>query len=205
MKALIVAKTRMKNACCVGAYSLDTKENLRLLTSTGDKLPEDIEYKIGDVWEIAFEKRSDIVKPHVEDVLVHSKTFIRRQENLASFLKNTVPIWKESPANVFEGKANFPLGQSGYIDRKRGMPTQSVGFWVPDQDLELTIFADRRHYYYFGTEQVYVFPYVGYVPVVEKIPKGTLIRISLARWWSPYASGQETRSYCQMSGWYTDY
>lgn len=204
MKVLIVAKTRMNHGCCVGAYSLDSGENLRLLTEFGDKLPEDIEYKIGDIWEITFEKRSQLVPPHVEDVLVKTKTFSGRQEHLGSFLKKTVPIWKDTPDQILGGKVNFPLGHSGYIDNKRGLPSQSVGFWLPDRDVELTIFSDRRHYYYFGIEQVYVFPYVGYVPVVEKIPKGTLIRISLARWWSPNPGGQEKRSYCQMSGWYVD-
>lgn len=204
MKVLIVARTRMHNGCCVGAYSLDTGENLRLLTETGDKLPENAEYNIGDVWEISFEKRPHIVKPHVEDVLVHKKSFIRRQQQLGTFLKKNVPIWKGSPNQILEGKVYFPLGQSGYIDGKYGLPSQSVGFWQPDKDLELTIFADQRHYYYFGDEQVYVFPYVGYAPALEKIPKGTLIRISLARWWSPNPGGQERRSYCQMSGWYAD-
>lgn len=201
MKVLIVARTRMNQGCCVGAYSLDTGENLRLLTNTGQKLPENSEYQIGDVWDITFEKRRQIEPPHVEDVLVMEKSFLHKQDHLCTFLKNTVPIWKGEPDQILDKKVNFPIGQSGYIDRKKGLPSQSVGFWQPDKDVELTIFQDRKHYYYFGTDQVYVFPYVGYVPVIDKIPKGSLIRISLARWWTPDPK-QDARSYCQMSGWY---
>lgn len=203
MKVLIVARTRMSQGCCVGAYSLETGENLRLLTETGNKLPENAEYQIGDIWDISFEKRQNIIPPHVEDVLVMQKSYVSKQDNLCLFLKETVPIWKGEPDQILEKKVHFPIGHSGYIDGKHGLPSQSVGFWEPERDLELTIFQSRRHYFYFDVHQVYVFPYVGYVPVIEKIPKGSLIRISLARWWTPDPA-QEARSYCQMSGWYIE-
>lgn len=192
----------MRNGCCVGAYGLANGENFRLLTANGDKLPENIEYKVGDVWEIDYERRPDITKPHVEDVLVRSKAFLRQQANLASFLMRTVSIWKGDPHSIFQGMISFPYGQSGYVESKRGLPSQSVGFWLPDKDFEFTILSDRHHYFYFGDEEICVFPYVGYSPVVETISKGTLIRVSLARWWSPNPTIYARRCYCQISGWY---
>ncbi|MFH1320564.1 MAG: hypothetical protein ABII90_07920 [Bacteroidota bacterium] len=42
--------------------------------------------------------------------------------------------------------------------------------------------------------------YVGFQNPVDKIPAGTLVRISLARWWSP--NEDEERCYLQLSGWY---
>lgn len=204
MKVLIVAKTRMNNGCCIGSYSLDTGDNLRLLTSTGGKMPEDTEFEIGQIWDINFERPSILTPPHIEDVWVKSKQYISTQNNLNSFLLNTVPIWKGSPSECFEGKVYFPIGHSGYLSDKNNLPKQSVGFWLPDRDLELTIFKDQKHYYYFGDNQVYVFPYTGYKTVIDKISEGTLIRLSFARWWSPNLNEQEKRCYCQMSGWYLD-
>ena len=204
MKVLIIAKTRMNNGCCVGAYSLENGENYRLLTSTSGKIPEDTPFEIGTIWDIEFERRRSIIPPHVEDVLVHAQTFVGRQPGLNTFLKKTAAIWEGGPENCFEGKVTFPLGQSGYLSTPRNLPSQSVGFWLPDRDLELTIFKDQKHYYYFGDLQAYVFPYTGYKPVVERIRQGTLIRLSFARWWSPDFQKQEKRCYCQMSGWYND-
>ena len=87
MRVLIVAKTRMNNGCCIGAYSLDNGENLRLLTSTGGKIPEDTPFEIGSIWNIEFERRRSITPPHVEDVLVQTQSFVEKQERLNSFLK----------------------------------------------------------------------------------------------------------------------
>ena len=44
--------------------------------------------------------------------------------------------------------------------------------------------------------------YVGLQPTEDIIPKGTLLRVSLARWWSPNDVEVENRCYLQLSGWY---
>jgi len=46
------------------------------------------------------------------------------------------------------------------------------------------------------------FPYVGFEPKVNLIPAGTLMKISLARWWKPEDSDMSERCYLQLSGWY---
>ncbi|MFI3197287.1 MAG: hypothetical protein QX196_03085, partial [Methylococcaceae bacterium] len=56
-------------------------------------------------------------------------------------------------------------------------------------------------YLYFG-EQVYSFPFVGSVDTIETISKGTLLRVSLTRWWSPNPNRIKKRCYCQLSGWF---
>ena len=43
---------------------------------------------------------------------------------------------------------------------------------------------------------------MGFAPKINKIPAGTLIRISLARWWKPDDVDIEHRCYLQLSGWY---
>lgn len=198
---IIVAKTHMKDAFCVGAYDITNKKNIRLLTGVGGNQPKNTKFDVGQIWSIDYEKRPSITLPHVEDVLVGKCTLIKEIEDIKSFLIENVPIWKGSPENIFHSKISFPLGRSGFLENQYSELTQSVGFWLPDKDLELTILKDKQHYLYFG-EQVYSFPYVGCMEKIEKIPKGTLLRVSLTRWWSPHARTIEKRCYCQLSGWY---
>ena len=44
-------------------------------------------------------------------------------------------------------------------------------------------------------------PYVGFEEAVETIPAGTLVRVSLARWWDTNGT-TEDRCSLQLSGWY---
>jgi hypothetical protein len=43
--------------------------------------------------------------------------------------------------------------------------------------------------------------YVGFEPAIELITHGSLVRVSLARWWRPDDDSEE-RCYLQLSGWY---
>jgi hypothetical protein len=207
MEVLIVAKTHMKNGACVGGFELSTKKNVRLLTSTGENQPKNTEFEVGQVWEINYNVRPNLIAPHNEDILIQNKSFLRVQTNINSFLKTNAPIWRGSPNDIFQGKILFSTGQSGFVSGKIGLPTQSVGFWLPDIALELTILDDKRHYFYFEDRigpRIYAFPYVGFKSVIEKIELGTLVRVSLARWWNPNENNNEKRCYCQLSGWYND-
>ena len=48
------------------------------------------------------------------------------------------------------------------------------------------------------------FVFVGYQEPVERLPAGTLLRISLAHWWQPAdRPNQEARCYAQLSGWFS--
>lgn len=201
MKVLIVAKTFMKESYCIGAYDLDNHINIRLLTSNEKNQPRDTKFQIGQIWDIDYVKRNNIILPHSEDVLVINLQYIRTQNNLNSFVIKEMPIWKGSPDKIFNGKINFPIGQSGYLEERNSNLIQSVGFWLPDQDIELTILDDNKHYMYFG-EQVFSFPYVGTKDKLETIKQGHIIRVSLARWWSPDINKIPKRCYCQLSGWY---
>ncbi|MFZ4412022.1 MAG: dual OB domain-containing protein [Bacteroidales bacterium] len=203
MQVLIVAKTFMKNTCCIGAFNLNENKNIRLLTSSSENQPFDTEFNIGQIWEVDFIERPNIISPHREDVLVKNATFLKKQLRLNDYLIDNMPIiWKGNPDNIFGGKIKFPIGQSGYLEQINAGIDHSVGFWLPDKDLELTIFEDNKHYFYFGDNQVYAFPYVGTVHAIDKIRKGSLIRLSLARWWSPDSTRYQKRCYCQLSGWY---
>jgi hypothetical protein len=201
MKVLIVAKTHMKNAFCVGAYDITNKRNIRLLTSNELNQPTDTQFNVGQLWNMEYIDRANIIPPHVEDVLVKSASFLEQIQDISNFLLNNVPIWKGNPNIIFNEEITFPINRkSGFLERKNSSLSQSVGFWQSDKDLELTILEDKKHYLYFG-EQAFSFSYVGVMDKVEAIPKNTLIRLSLARWWSPNPNLPKN-CYCQISGWF---
>ena len=72
MKVLIVAKTHMKNAFCVGAYDITSKANIRLLTSSEDNQPTNTKFNVGQLWEMEYIKRATIIPPHVEEDIIEA-------------------------------------------------------------------------------------------------------------------------------------
>ena len=201
---LITSKTRKGNSACVGGIILSTKEFVRLLNPGNWDQPVDTHFNIGDIWNIEYDKRVNVIPLHVEDIIVRNKSFVRKINDLSNFIIDLgVPIYLGSPIKIFDGKLKWTLQGSGYINDKNNLPENSVGFWIPDGDLILDI--DKKHYLYLGKmshHSVKRFPYVGFGPKVPKIPSGTLIRISLARWWKPVDIEMEERCYLQLSGWY---
>ncbi|MFP4441222.1 MAG: hypothetical protein ACLFVO_28645, partial [Chloroflexaceae bacterium] len=80
------------------------------------------------------------------------------------------------------------------------VPDQSVGFWMIPADLHRQDRNQKPRYIldHHGLDM----PYVGFAPAVGTLPAGTLVRVSLARWWRPEDSYEEERCYLQLSGWY---
>jgi len=113
-------------------------------------------------------------------------------------VKLKIKIWKGSSDVLFDGNLQWTSGGSGYISENGGIPTSSVGFWIPDKDLTRKDFNDKVRYSY--PLRWRNISYVGFQNPVDLIPAGTLVRVSLARWWSP--NDNEERCYLQLSGWY---
>lgn len=207
MKILIISKTHMNNAnCCVGALDLSSGSFLRLLDEKGSNQPENTVFSIREIWDIEFIARQNIRPPHVEDVLVKSKEFIellKPEDRMLKIVEELeVPIWRGNPDTLFDGKLNWTHNGSGYINEQNGLPSNSVGFWIPDRDLT------KRIATYEGKESVRYnysdfrsLKYVGYINAIDRILAGTLIRVSLARWWDQNGDTEE-RCYLQLSGWY---
>ena len=84
----------------------------------------------------------------------------------------------------------------------RSLAVISTGFWIPDRDLMLR--ADAKHYDYPDGCVARGLSYVGEPKPLPLLPAGTLIRVSLARWWKPDDAepGFEERCYLQLSGWF---
>lgn len=203
MEVLITSKTHKGHAACVGGLVLQSNRLVRLLNPGNWDQYADTELAIGDIWDIEFVGRDVVEPPHVEDVVIQRKKYIGEIGDISQYIRNSgVQIYHEAPTQIFGGRLSWTSHGSGYISRNN-VPEHSVGFWICDQDLRLD--ADGKHYNYFAIGRfanLRRLPYVGFEPTVEVIPAGTLMRVSLARWWSPEDSDMEERCYLQLSGWY---
>lgn len=202
MDVIIVSKTHMANAKCVGGV-LANGRFVRLLDSNGYNQDSDTNIDVGDVYTITFSERKEKIPPHVEDILVNSMSFkfaFSSIDKMVEHLRDklNVKIWKGSTEVLFDGKLEWTSGGSGYISENGGIPDSSVGFWIPDRDLKRNDFKNKvRFSYPIRWRHI---AYVGFQNPVNTIPAGTLVRVSLARWWSP--DEDEKRCYLQLSGWY---
>lgn len=212
---IVVAKTRMSKSTCIGGV-LGNGRFVRLLDENGYNQSTDTEYEIGDVYTISYRERPGNKPPHLEDILVEESRFkfkFGSIERMIQYLidKLNIPIWEGNTEILFDGKLQWTNGGSGYISESGGIPDQSVGFWISDKDLKRRDFNDKVRYSYPPIEIIlegFILPpqwrnisFVGYQNPVDEIPKGTLVRVSLARWWK-HDGADEERCYLQLSGWY---
>ena len=201
MRCLIVSKTWAGRDVCVGALAAD-RSNLRLTEQDGSHfLPADTAYEIGQVWELSYTPCENLVAPHLEDVLVTSSEFSNTIPNLVELLPNWVQPWLGGVASLFDGKISGPtLSGSGYI--QDDIPRQSVGFWIPDKDIPGEWTPGLTAFYY--KYEPFRIRYVGVADPLDLITAGTLVRVSLARWFKPRdaAAGFPERCYLQISGSY---
>ncbi|MFD2918587.1 hypothetical protein ACFS6H_02625 [Terrimonas rubra] len=202
MNVLIVSKTRMHHGqCCVGGLTLEGK-SIRLIMNNGNYPPENTDLSPGFIYNMKFTSKSKIDPPHIEDVIVQSYDLVEPlQVRMLDFIRNMgVPVWEGSPEELFDGKLQWTDNGSGYIN-KADIPTQSVGFWIPNQTLRKNIYYKKTRYSCNSNDTWYNIPYIGYDDAVKIIPAGTLIRVSLARWWDQMGT-TELRCPLQLSGWY---
>lgn len=195
-RVLIVSKTRMHgDRICVGGHDLDdAMRSLRLLQPNGANMPSDALFEIGQVWELVYRPRADVKPPHVEDVLVEKQNakHIDTIAPLGSFLRDRVVIWPEAP---FEGKLARTDNGTGYVPIDGPFPSCSTGYWLPEQALRFD--GDARYVFSTGGSQRRI-RYVGVVDPAERIDIGSLVRVSLARPWSP--PNAPDGLYLQISG-----
>lgn len=204
MEVLITSKTRKGKAACVGGLIINNNRFVRLLNQGNWDQFVDTDFMIGDVWDINFSDRLDSEPPHTEDVIIQAKRYIKKIRNITDFIiKSGIPIYRGNPSNIFNGLLRWTSNGSGYIGDKNNLPEHSVGFWISDKDLFLQ--DDEKHFVYQTNNRFTSnkrFKYVGFENTMDKIPAGTLLRVSLARWWKPEETDVEERCYLQLSGWY---
>lgn len=200
MEALILSKTHTRTEACVGGIVIDTLRPIRLMNGPGEYQPGDTPFSVGQIWDIEFKENPDKA-PHIEDVIVSSRKYLRNIESIFAFISENCQILKGSPLVLYDELLKWTGSGSGYICERNGVPNTSVGFWISDRDL----IYENGYYTYSQLTRFHRtrrFKYVGFDNPIGIIPAGTLIRVSLAKWWSPPDIDIEERCYLQLSGWY---
>ena len=213
-EVLIVSKTRMHDdRVCVGGMDITNHLQLRLHDELGHHETKDsCEYEIRDVWDINYIKQSTRPMPHSnEDVNVFAKNkkgVLPKEYSMLDILNRYGFSYYEGDIeNIFSGMMKHNNNGKMYISHPY-VPSHSTCFWVCDKELCRKIFhkdneKDNILYSYPSPNSRYGIniPYVGLQRSIERIPAGTLIRLSLAHWWTPKFD-EEERCYLQLSGWY---
>ncbi len=185
----------MRGGVCIGALTLRGK-SLRLKDANGAFPPSNSPYDIGGIWEVRGESKPE-EPPHVEDFWVIAAEHQGLERNVRRFILDHVQPWRGGLDATFEGLLQFTSNGSGYIAQRTGVPGNSTGFWVPDRILEKDEAGNKVYFRYAGQRMAYV----GFEAAPPRIAAGTLVRLSLARWWTN-DPGFEERCYLQLSGWF---
>jgi hypothetical protein len=201
-RVVVVSRTKMNTLVCVGSLDVDNLESLRLLDAEGNNLPADVGYEIGQVWKIEGYRPQNIEPPHVEDYCVTNQRLLKTIDKhvLRDFVLQRLNVWRGGIDQLYNGCLRVTTHGSGYITRQC-VPDRSTWFWLPDAPLRL-VKGESRYYFYSSRQRYLRLKHVGFEPVTDELPRGTLLRLSLARWWDNDADDLDERCYLQLSGWY---
>lgn len=206
MNILIVAKTRMNPGVCIGGLDIDNNLSVRLLPKFGHNHDNNTPYEVGQIWEMEISPVENTIPPHVEDVRIQQSRLIGQERHLAQFLQKQIHPWRGGFESLFDRRVRFTGNGNGYISAWNGVPDQSTGYWIPNIDLTYSFESNKVKYCYSGRGGIKRISFVGFQESLEEICAGTLLRVSLARWWRPDDAQDtlEERCYLQLSGWYFD-
>jgi hypothetical protein len=201
MEVLIVSRTRMRNGVCCGGLNLQNGEFVRLHNERGGNLSVDAPFQIGQVYNLNYQTAWNVrPRPHVEDKQI--QPFYQLLRHLTTVeLIHTIDRIVNVPSGdidvLFDGMLNHS-SYAAYVS-PCNVPNHSVCFWRPNAPLYKLEFMGRVRYR-FNNNNI---SYVGFQSPVNIIPAGTLLRMSLANWWSP-DDITEKRCYLQLSGWFME-
>lgn len=209
-RVLILSKTRMQeNRVCVGGVDLDNRCSVRLLKSDGHhETVDECPYEILSIWDIEYERINRRPAPHLEDVGVMSRsktTKVVKPKELLKLPNYNLKLYRTSLLQVYDGKLNATDSGSLFISNEKGVPEYSTCFWICDRDLRKNRFSTEQKvkYDYLGENgRWYHITHVGLEDAPNVIPRGSLIRLSLAHWWHPDNTDVEDRCFLQLSGVY---
>ena len=165
---------------------------------------------VGTIFSMKYEVRKARIAPHVEDCFLRKIDPKSREElpDLLAWLNTNLPkamVWTGGLGSLFEGKLEYSKWKA-FIEQAPG-PNCSVGFWRPSNTLWVQEDEDSgkvKVSYKFNDAQLQLpkwIAYVGAEPHLKKIDAGSLVRVSLARWWDRVGQDPD-RCYLQISGCY---
>lgn len=200
---LVVCKTRMYTGLCLGGLTLGGNDKIRLLTPAGNNQPVDTPFDVGDVWNCVLEHKPAIRKPHTEDMLVMRQNRLGSLPNARRFLLDSLQIQPTHKSRLFAGLPRYTEAGSAYISEWTGLPDYAHEFWRPMYGLRLQQREKSAYYYYEDPDSRRKFRlrYVGLDKPVPWLAPGSLLHLSLARWWRQPGIKEE-RCYLQLSGWF---
>jgi hypothetical protein len=206
-KILIVAKTKMANEkVCVGGIDLNRLTSVRLFDKDGSHESQtDCPYEIRDIWDIEYIPCPRPL-PHSEDVKVINRTknrVLKQEFSILDVLKKiNFQIYTGCIRETFEGKLNCTNSGALYVSGEN-LPQNSTCFWICNKEIIRHYQRKNKYNYTDDTHRLcYRISYVGLENSIQIIPQNTLVRLSLAHWWSPEDAEDEERCYLQLSGWY---
>ncbi len=148
MKVIIVAKTRMGSGACVGGLTFDGR-SVRLIAADADINDHfNLEYNIGDVWDVDFRAQDTLLPPHVENIVVQSKRKMPPVQNVAPLIEQHMPPLSGGLDMLFEGLTAHTKAGALYICERFGVPAASTMFWRPDRPLVRDDDGKRIRYRY---------------------------------------------------------
>lgn len=202
-QVLVVCKTRMKTELCLGGLVRGSYEKIRLLTQEGRNQPQDTDFHVGDIWECQLIPQAHMRKPHTEDMLVTPQRMLRRVSNMREFLLQRLDLEPSHMSTLFDGLLNYTKNGSAYISERMGVPGYAHAFWRPVFGLSIRREPRKIYYEYEDSDSLKKFRlrYVGLAAPVSRIAPGSLLHLSLARWWRQPGTNEE-RCYLQLSGWF---
>ena len=116
MKVVIVAKTRMGSGSCIGGLTFNGR-SLRLIPHDKDTNDQfNHEYEVGDVWDIDYIPDSNIIPPHVENIIVTHKRKLPPINDVTSFIEQQMPPCSGGTEVLFESLAQATQAGVQYID-----------------------------------------------------------------------------------------
>jgi ATP-dependent DNA helicase RecQ len=202
MKVVIVAKTRMGGGACVGGVTFAGQSVRLIAPGAAEHDAFNMEYQLGDVWELVDYEIPALTPPHVENIVVQRKRRLPPIDDLAAFVAERMAPVSGGPGVLFEGLAQHTASGVLYIAERSGVPAYSTMFWRPVQPLRLDDSGKRIRYRYRTPDGGRTLTFVGFQEPVDEIAAGTLLRVSLAHWWrAPARPDHELRCYVQLSGW----
>jgi ATP-dependent DNA helicase RecQ len=162
------------------------------------------------VWEVDGGPPATLKPPHVENIVVRSKRWLRKVAlgRVAGFIEKVMPPIAGGPEQLYEGLVQGSPGGALYVAHREdlpesGIPRRSTMFWRPDCDLTRDEHSKRIRYRYPTHDGGCTVTFVGFQEPLPLIPAGALLRVSLAHWWRPEEHPEtELRCYVQLSGWF---
>lgn len=200
MEVLIVSRTRMKKGVCCGGVNISNGEYVRLHDHFGKNLADSAPFQIGQIYSMKYRDALHARPiPHVEDKEIWPDFRLLKQlsvSELITEIDKLIDVPNGGIDCIFEGKLRHSA-YATYISPE-AIPQNSVCFWRPNGPLIKSSFLGKTRYWFGGCHAI---SFVGFQEPVDIIPAGTLLRMSLANWWSP-DDITEKRCYLQLSGWF---